>query len=282
MEPSCAVRIQQHYSQLSPLERKIGDYILSHPRQVVEMSVQELAAAAGAAPSGVIRFCKRLGYRGYTQLKISLAGRQPAPEDMILPAVFPDDGTSQVFDKVFTSSMKTLKDTMEIMDRSSLQKAAELLHQAETIVFFGVGTSSTIAMDAYYRLMRIGYPAVCATDSYIMRTAASGLGPGDAAVGISHSGRTIETRDALKIARSKGAGTIVITSRPGSPVAAQGDLVLCVYSDEVRYPIEAVTARIAHIAVLDALCVALSLMEYDRTVEHIREMNRLFEDLRRE
>lgn len=280
MNPACQAKIQNIYARLTPVEQKIADFVLLDPGRVVGMTVGELAASVQVAPSGVIRFCQHIGYEGFTQMKVDLLSQTETPRDIILPAVQPDDSTEAVFEKVFNSSIRTLTDTLALMDRAAIRQATDLLHRASRIEFYGVGTSATIAMDAYFRLMRIGYPAFCATDPLIMRIAAGSLGSGQVAVGISHSGYTQETIDAIRIARSHGAATLVITSHLDSPICEHADIALCVFSDENRYPIEAVSARIAHIAVLDALCVALSLRNYDRTVEHVHRMNALFDSLR--
>ncbi len=280
MNLACQAKIRNIYDRLTPVEQKVADLILLDPGRIVSLTVSDLAAQANVASSGVIRFCQRLGYAGFTQLKIDLLGSPESPRDFILPAVQPDDSTEAVFDKVFQSSVRALSDTLALLDRAKVREAVSLLQQASRIEFYGVGTSATIAMDAYFRLMRIGYPAFCATDPLIMRIAAGSLGSGQVAVGISHSGYTQETIDAIRIARSHGAATLVITSHLDSPICEHADIALCVFSDENRYPIEAVSARIAHIAVLDALCVALSLRNYDRTVEHVHRMNALFDSLR--
>lgn len=280
MDQACQARIQNAYARLTPVERKIADFVLTHREQVVEMTAGEMAKAVDVAASGVIRFCQKLGYEGFSQMKINLAAQIEPQADLIMPAVGPDDDTDTVFAKVFQSSIKTLKDTLALMDRSAIGQAVQMMQQATRIEFYGVGTSAVIAMDAYYRLMRIGYPAFCATDSQIMRVSATQLGPGQVAVGISHSGRTAETIESLRSAREQGAQTLVITSYLDSPICREADLVLCVYSDESRYPIEAVSARIAHIALLDTLCVALALQQYDRTIDHVKVMNRIFGSLR--
>lgn len=280
MDKACHVRIQNLYGELSNIERKIADYILLNSSKVVEMTIREFAENAGSAPSGITRFCQKIGYTGYSQMKLNLVGQIETGTDLILPKVSVNDTPSTVFDKVFSSSIKTLKDTLALMNKDTFDKAVEMILHSTKIEFYGVGTSATIAMDAYYRLMRIGYPAYCATDSQVMRIAATSMQPGQIAVGISHSGRAVETIDAIKYARAKGAGTIVLTSYQNSPICEHADLVLLVYSDELRYPIEAVSARIAHIAVLDALCVALALANNDRTVEHLKVMKNLFNEIR--
>ncbi len=281
MDPGCLTRIRVALPRLTRVERKVADYVLENATQVVHMSAVELSEAVGVAPSGVMRFCQKVGYEGITQFKISLAGESEALSSLLLPAIDPEDDTRTIFHKVFQTSIKTLSDTQALMDLPAFEQAVEWLCQASRIEFYGVGTSATIAMDAYYRLMRIGYPAYCATDSQIMRISAASLVSGQVAVSISHSGRAAETIDALRAARSGGARTIAITSTPDSPVCRYADLVLCVSSEESKVPIEAISARIAHIAVLDAVCVSLAMKNHDRTVERVRIMNRMFGDIRR-
>jgi len=75
MNPSGLAIIQNSYTRLTGVERKIADCILARPEQVPGMTVGALADAAGVAASGVTRFCRKLGFQGYSQLKISLAGQ---------------------------------------------------------------------------------------------------------------------------------------------------------------------------------------------------------------
>lgn len=279
-DPVCLTLIQNSFPRLTDVEKKVASYLLANGEKVVYMTVSELAEATGAAPSGIIRFCKKVGYAGYSDLKISLARSVIPGENRLLPAVDGGDSDADVLNKVFASSIDALRDTLKMLDRSAFTQAVNLLHQAKRMMFFGVGTSSTIAADAFYRMMRIGYPAFYAVDPQIMRTSAAALGPGCVAVGISHSGETYDTVKAIRIAREQGAGTLVITSYRDSPICRYADLALTVFSDEIRYPVEAVSSRIAHVALLDSLCVALSLQEQERTTHHMALGSKYLEDFR--
>ena len=277
----CLTLIKNAKSKFTPAENIVADYILANSEKTLHMTVAELSKEAGVAGSSVIRFCESLGYSGFSDLKINLARNPASFEEVVLPAVKRGDDIGMVFEKVFCSSIKTLNDTLAMMDMKQVSKAVDLLKKANRTEFYGVGTSATIAMDAYYRVMRIGYPAFYATDSHIMRICAANLGKGCVGVGISHCGATNDTVEAMCLAKESGADTIAITSYNNSPICRYADVVLAIYSDEARYPIEAVSARIAHIAVLDAICVALSLEQYQRTMEHVKSMNLLFKDLRK-
>lgn len=279
-EHACLTLIQNAFLRLTDVEKKVAAYLLANGEQVVYMTVSELAEATGVAPSGIIRFCKKVGYAGYSDLKISLARSVIPGENRLSPAVDENDSDTDVLNKVFASSIDALHDTLKLLDRSAFTQAVNLLHQAKRIVFFGIGTSSTIAADAFYRMMRIGYPASYAVDPQIMRTLAATLSPGSVAVGISHSGETYDTVKAIRIAREQGASTLVITSYRDSPICRYADLALTAFSDEIRYPVEAVSSRIAHVALLDSLCVALSLREPERTSQHMALGSKYLEDFR--
>ncbi len=272
---SILVTLKNRYRALSDVEKRAADYILAHPAEVAELTIGAFAQRAGVAPSGAVRLCKDLELSGYAELKRSLL-KDPALRACVIPDASASDSLSEIFQKVFSSSVRSLQDTLGMLDMPGIGDAVNALAEAKSIHFFGVGTSATIAQDAYYRFMRIGLPAHAEVDSHIMQIAAAQLSAADAAVAISHCGATRDTVETLRIARECGARTIAITSRAESPILAYADTAIVVYSDEIRYPVEAVSARIAHIAVLDALCVALSLRAPERTAARVRTMNELF------
>lgn len=281
MENSIILLLKNKYDSLSEGEKKIANYIFEHSEEIPEISIAQFAKEASVAASGIVRLCKHFGLSGFSELKRNLLKCSILEKEVfLLPDLKSTDDTSQVFNKVFSSSIKTLEDTIEMLDMEQMKQAIELFYNANSIHFFGVGTSSTIAQDAYYRLMRIGFPAYFETDSHIMQIAVSNLTDRDLAVGISHCGSTIDTVQTLKIAKERGASTIAITSKKDSSICQYADITIVAYSDEIRYPIEAVSARIAHITILDAICVALSLKNPEQTKMCMNVMHDLFANKR--
>src|SRR5262249_58181588 len=68
-------------------ERKIADYILARPEEIIYLSVTELADRTDTSEATVIRFAQRLGYSGYAALKIPLTmdrrhSPPPLPSDL--------------------------------------------------------------------------------------------------------------------------------------------------------------------------------------------------------
>lgn len=281
MQP-CITMIHNKYKQMTGVEKKIADYVLNNPEKVMNTGITELATLCEVAASAVTRFCKTLEYEGYREFRMALAIEvESSNKGQLLPAISPDDNVSAVFSKVFQSSVRTLQDTYSMLVPGLLEKVVEVLDEAQQIFFFGVGTSSTVAIDAQYRFMQLGRRANVSSDILYMRVAAMNVRKGDVVVGISHSGETKDTIETMRIAKENGAVTIVITSFKDSPITKYADYILNVYSDEQNYPMEAVSARMAHICLLDALMIALTVRHYNESTDHLKKRNTVLKDIRR-
>ena len=279
-ELDCRLVIRNLYPTLHNVEKKIADYILENPEKIVEMTIAQLALSIGVAESSIVRFCRLLDLKGFTQLKINLARNIMPDTNLIYRDVCKTDSPEEVVHKVFASSIRVLEDTGRFLDMEEFNKAVELLKNADRIEFYGVYTSSVIARDAYNRLHRIGYPAYAATDPYEAKISASMLGKGDVAVGISHTGRTRDTIEILELAKESGASAIAITSSPKSPVTEVADISLVICADEQQIFREAITSRIAHIVLLDAVCVCLGLLTYEETSRRIEINSNIINKMR--
>lgn len=274
--------ITRQYHQLTPAEKRIADFVLQYPSDTVNLSAAALARQSGTASSAVIRFCRSLGYEGFSTFKMQLAvalSRQTPSSYMAGAAK--GDSSSTVLDKIFAANIKALQDTAARIDRQTFSRVVELLCQARSIHIYGVGTSAGMVGELQHRFMLLGLRSQGFTDIAAMPLSTMNLGDGDVAIGISHSGRTSATVEALELSRAAGAQTVCLTSYAVSPLTAASDHVLTVYSDETRYPVEAVSARLAQIGVIDALIAALSVQRYEEATRRSGQIHDLMETIRR-
>ncbi len=276
-------QIHNKYKELTDTEQKVASFILSQPEAVTGMTAKELSEQCGTVPSAIIRFCKSIGTDGFSELKIQLAkelGKPHTDPTDGLPAFCENDSPRDVFSKVFGSGIRTLRDTLQMLDFDSLEKIIQTLRQANRILILGVGTSSVIAVDAQYRFSQLGLQATSCTDVLFMNVSAINLGRGDVALCISHSGRTRGVVDAMRHAKEAGATTVAITSFAGSPLAKESDFAITVFADEENYPVEAVSARVAHICLVDALMMSLATMDYETFKDHVANRNKILGEIR--
>ena len=280
-QKKCLLTIKNRYADLTTTEQAVADYILQNSQDVIHMPIASFAENAGVVKSAIIRCCKSLGFEGYSDLKIALAMELSQNRKLNYnPYIDTDDDAGAILDKVFSSNVKTLHDTAEKIDRKVLRTAVSLLDQAKIIYIYAIGTSSGIAQEFQYRLMQIGKTALCINDVPTMKVSSLNIKEGDVAIGISHSGRTIATIEALQAAKKQGASTLCITSYPGSKITENSDYSIEIYSDEIDYPMEAISARIAHLSVIDALTIAISAKNYEMAQERAKVTHTLIDTIR--
>ena len=97
------------------------------------------------------------------------------------------------------------------------------------------------------------------------------LSPGDVAIGLSHTGTTIDTVDALRIAQHRGATTISVTNYEMSPVAAVSDLLLTTAARETTFSTGAMSSRIAQFTVVDYSFAGVVQRSYNRAIEALHD-----------
>lgn len=273
--------IHNLFNSLTETEQKIASYILEFPGRSVNMTVKELASACDTVPSAVNRMCKSIGVDGFAKLKICLASEVSQEDYSKNNIPFNREDTPEtVFNKVFNSGINTIKNTYQMLDFSNVKAMAEKLASAKRIFVFGVGTSSVIAADAAYRLSQLDVQAYAYTDILQMGVMAKNMNDGDVAFGISHSGMTKAVVDTMRCAKQAGATTMSLTSFTKSFLYNESDYSICVYADEKNYPVEAVSARVAHICVIDALILTIASFNYDDYSMHISLRNAALDNIR--
>lgn len=270
----CLVLLRGLISSLHKAEQKVAEYILEHPEDVIYLPITELAERSGVSETTVVRLCRKLGLRGYQDLRNSLVRDRIEPLKNIHEAIKDEDDEATIARKVLTGHINSLEDTLKILDEISFKKAVEALSEARRIEFYGLGGSGAVAIDAQHKFLKTGIPCTAYIDAHMQAMSASILGPQDVVVGISHTGSTKDIVESLEIANKAGATTICITSYRNSPVTKVAKIKLFVASKEIAFRAEPLASRIAQLALIDALYVAVA---YRRKEEALETLNRMRE-----
>lgn len=240
---------------LQPSDARVATTVVQQPEAVIHWSVSDLAEAAGASTATVVRCAQKLGFKGFHQLKLALAQELATFVADEAPAT---DAHERALEQVIATGAQTVRDAAALVDRAAFRDAVAALAGSRKVLFCGVGTSAPLAQDAAYRFSVIGLDAQAPADVHVQHVRARLLERGDVCVAVSHSGATRETLACASAAHEVGATTIAITSYSRSPLTELADLVLVAGSREVSFRLEAVASRLAHLALLDALLVAVA------------------------
>jgi len=254
-------RVRAALPALAPSEAKVARLLLERPEECVFATVSEVAGWAGTAASTVVRCTQQLGFRGFQDLKLALAHELGALQQSGAGTISEGDSPESVLVRVVGGSAETLRTAAATVDAAAFARCVEAVAGAGRVLFVGLGTSAPIVADAVFRLTTIGVRAEGPQDIYAQHLVAQSLGAGDVCLAVSHTGSTRETVTALQRARRAGATTVALTSFQRSPLTEHADLVLVAGGREVAMRMEAMASRLAHVAVLDALVVALAVRD---------------------
>lgn len=257
--------------QLRPSERKLADYIVDAPREVLDLSMTEVAQRAGVSQPTIARFCHALGFSGFREFKIRLA--QAVAADLP-PAVYrdvrPDEPVPGVAAKVLDRTIGALLQVRNNLSADALAEAIALLSHARRIEFYGAGGSGIAAQDMQHKFFRLGMPSVAYADPHTFLMSAALLGAGDVVVAISNTGRTRDIVDAVRTALDHGAKVIAITHGT-SPLARLATVGLHANVDEDTDIFSPMTSRTSHLAIGDILAVGVALQRGPELTEKLAD-----------
>jgi DNA-binding MurR/RpiR family transcriptional regulator len=266
---SVLVRIRAVAPSLRPAQRRVAEAVLQDPAGTAELPIGRLAQRCATSVATVMRFCRSAGFHGYPELRLALAretGREAAGDAAVLsPDIDRDDSLADIVAKIAFNDAAAVQDTAATLDLDALAGAVDAVAAARRIDVYGIGASGFVGQDLHQKLHRIGLLAFAWPDPHAALTSAALLDADCVAIGISHTGSTVDTVDALRAARESGARTIAITNFVPSPLTGHADLVLATAARETTFRSGAMASRIAQLAVIDCLFVGVAQRSYDRT-----------------
>lgn len=262
--PKCLLKIKQFYPDLNGKYKAIADYILNSPEQIVKLKVREIARKCNCDDSLIIRFCQKIGYKGFSELKMSIASEfMPIDINISEKEITPGDSFSNVLNNFLENNNKVMHDTISLINADGIDKAAQLLSNANKILVTGTGASGLVAMDTKLKLLRLGFNVLHDQDSGFKQIMLELSEPGDAILAISYSGENSEICKLAAKGKEKGVSIIGLTNFPNSTLAGICDVTLLTASNEKVFRLGAMTSRIAQYLVMDFLILYMALKNID-------------------
>lgn len=247
--------IHSRYNSFTNTEKKVADYVLENIKNVIYMSITDLAEACHVGESSVFRFCKTLKLRGYQEFKIALAHNTSLENEMpqLSSKVTMQDTIDELSSKMLTATVSALTETHNLINTNDVSNAVDMIIKGERIHFFGVGSSLITALEAKNKFMRITNKTECTIDSHLQIMSASLMTEEEVAVLISYSGSTKDTIEVAKAAKERGAKIITITRFAKSPLTNYADITLLCGANEGPLQGGSLTAKISQLYLLDLL-----------------------------
>lgn len=271
-------RLKEKCNELTPAQRRMGDYLLEHLEEVAYTSAAQLGAQAGVSESTVLRLLTRLGYDGFA------AFQKAVQKDLTLPITLERlnqtvnhvGAETTVWEKSLAMDMDNLNGVLAQVSSSDFERAVRYLTTARQIYVIGLRSSYAAAYFLGFTLNAVRGNARCLIPGAgDLAEALRAIGPEDAVVGIVFPRYTHDTVRVLRFARGRGAHTIVLTDGVSSPLAPLGDVVFFLPNASLHPIGSAVPA----VAFANALVSAVALIQKKEVVDVLTATEEVFDAL---
>ena len=272
-----SIRTQIHL--LSKSEKKVALVVLENPALAVSENITALAKNADVSEPTVVRFCRTIGYDGWHEFKLKLAQTLALALPGANESTAQDDLATDLITKICSRSINALLDLRNNLKPEAIERALHILAHATKIELYGQGTSGIVAADAQHKFFRSGVPSVAYSDPHIHSIAATLLKKGDAVVTFSQRGTSASLLRSVQLARNNDVDVIAVTPS-GTPLAELATALVPVDLNFETDPYTPISARLAHLVVVDILAVGLALTrgpEFRHTMEQAQKQLQKFD-----
>lgn len=207
-------RVLKHEFQLNDTDDQIIDYIRVNKHRIHELSIQTVAKAVYTAPNSVMRLAKKLGYTGFSQLKV-LIQDEDNEKELISKSKIP------------TNVIKTI----DLIDYDKLYDAAKKMKSCKTIHFIGVGDSSSYCEMMVRHVRCLDKRAEYYQSYHDIDFQTSHCDKNDLLFIISASGENQRLIEVAKEAKERGVMTISVTHFNKNALSQIVDIPLYFYGE---------------------------------------------------
>lgn len=260
------ILLESSLTNLNPSEYRVAQYVIDHPHETINSSIQHLANLTNVSEATIVRLSKKIKCKGFQDLKMKIAmelnnanERGPDYDELNM-----NYSKESVINSISQSNIKSIKNTAQILSPEELEQAILILNKARKICVFGIGASSIIAEDLKQKLTRIDKWCEVGKSYDEQATLSANLTNEDVVIAISNTGQTEDMIQSLSLARDKGSQIISITKYSKNYIADLANINLFFSSLEKPVRSAAMSSRIAMLNVIDILFISLASRNYER------------------
>lgn len=257
-----SIVMEQFKPNYTKAEIKLYEYIQEHMETVMYNSLTELSETCSVGEATILRFCRKIGYKGYQDFKLAAA-----QELSLIQSKQVNEDT--FMNRIRINMQKVIEDTYESMNENSIDAAVKWMDESDDIIVYGVGHSGVTALDFQSRLMRVGKNVQVVTDPHFQVMRSCSVNEKSLIIAISLTGSTKDIVDAVSIAKERQAKVIAITSYVRSPLTKYSDTVLLTSGKESPLDGGSMVGKVSQLFVIDTLCTGLIMknMEHSQTIK---------------
>jgi DNA-binding MurR/RpiR family transcriptional regulator len=218
--------ITNKYLSMSVSEKKIANYILKNPEEVILLSMRALAEKTELSDNTVLRFCRTCGFSGYLDFKTALMPLIVIQKGSIYRQVDTHDPFAIQKNKIAENITAAIKETYEMTEEKNIDTIAKKITQSSHVYVVGLAGSFGVSQVFTDSLLALGVPSSSLADRVEIERTCLNLTGSSVLIGFSHHGETDEVLMAVRRAGENGAFTVLVSNNITAAQEAAADIYL--------------------------------------------------------
>lgn len=262
---------------LTPSQRKLMQYILSHDEESVFSNIEDLAKKVDVSEATVVRLSKALGFKGFPEFQRELRllfKNKLTTTSRLQKTVKKVTNEGDVLSKVLQTDIHNIEETLKQIPSMEFKQFVKAIDSAERIIIVGLRSAYSlaiflgIALEFLQKNVWVIQPGIGDMWDRLL-----GLGKGDLVIGISFPRYTRQTVEVLRFAKERGVNTLAITDSLISPLAQYADHVLTAHYQMDSF-VESFTAPLS---LINAIVTALGVCSKKSTMKSLKGLEEIWE-----
>ncbi|ATO42987.1 MurR/RpiR family transcriptional regulator [Loigolactobacillus coryniformis] len=200
----------QQIRSLNQLEMTVYKFIISHPNDVERLTIRQMAEKSHVSATTILRFLKKVGYSGFSEFKFAL--KQQRQQEAVQPKLQDLALIKQFFDQLSDHHFN-----------DQIAHAASMVAAAKTTIFFGLGTSGSLAQYGGRLFANYGIYTLMISDPFRTPPVVEHDFYDSLLILLSVSGETEEVLRQARFYKENGANILAITADAYSTLAQLAD-----------------------------------------------------------
>ena len=262
--------LQTQEATFSKGQRRIARYILESYDKAAFMTASRLGKRVGVSESTVVRFAAGIGFEGYPEFHKALGEWVQAQMDGadVQVQMAAKTSESELIQKVLTSDMQKINDTIELTNVASFNLAVDMILSAKQIYVMGLRNSEPVAhfLSFYLQMIRGNVTLLTTSSTTEFFEQMIRIGKDDVFIGIGFPRYSMRTLKAMEFANDRKAGVIAITDNEHSPMKMYSTCNLFAATDSSTF----IDSMVAPMSLINALLTAICIKKPKEIQKHLK------------
>jgi len=270
--------IKSKYYKFSKGQKQIAQFIIEHYDKAAFMTAAKIGETVDVSESTVVRFASTIGFSGFPDLQKALQVLIKNKLTTVQRIGLDEDGedADKLHKKIIRNEMNNLRYLMEDIDIQALEKATDLILNANKVYILGLRTSSTLAnyLGFYLDVILDNVKVLNNTGVNSLYEEIIKIKESDVLIVISFPRYSSMTIDATKFVKEHNAKIIAITDTEASPFHNIADVSLLAKSNIVSF----VDSLVVPMCMINNLIINIGLHEKEEILGYYERLEQLWDN----